>query len=543
MDDPRETAQAGTGEPAPCEAIESFLSLAEELQANLEAMSAVLVDFTLPATEAGGEEVREARPEQPREAGAVEVKVDLNLALSAVGQIIGRLERGEAPGAIPAESRVSEAIDSILNCVTDTVVEIDREAVAAPVPAASGRLEDIVRRRENRTSSTVTAEADETTTDLLHELQTASEAIRAVERVSEVVSSLASGDAVAPVRVHAPAQFSVEAEPRPAAAVPVPAGSYVNLPSFSPRKKAVEEARSRVEETSASVRESARTYQETQSKQSEAIQSALTAASSRETVSDHLQTLTEAADRVVSSQQMLELLEHSLEPSAATAASGGLEEGDQSLEVSRSLAAGSLSRALALETSETETRITEIKRLSTAMNHFLAASGVQADKVVNLAGTLREHIESSGRERLEVLSLGEIMGDHVSQMVGGSGEPGARWVGAESLASATAPAGNASPLQALNRSAGRAAVWNLSTLAPQLAPAGDLPSRVLTTMALSAGSGADRVREAPQTTNNFHNTFNVTVNVKGGSEEKEMKELGRKISQILSDELRRYGGM
>lgn len=41
---------------------------------------------------------------------------------------------------------------------------------------------------------------------------------------------------------------------------------------------------------------------------------------------------------------------------------------------------------------------------------------------------------------------------------------------------------------------------------------------------------------------NFHNTFNITVNVKSG-EEKDLKELGRKIGQILSDEMKRYGGL
>jgi hypothetical protein len=41
---------------------------------------------------------------------------------------------------------------------------------------------------------------------------------------------------------------------------------------------------------------------------------------------------------------------------------------------------------------------------------------------------------------------------------------------------------------------------------------------------------------------NFHNSFNITVNVKGGREETDVKDLGRKIGQILSDEIKRYGG-
>ncbi|OPY30003.1 MAG: hypothetical protein A4E28_00501 [Methanocella sp. PtaU1.Bin125] len=40
----------------------------------------------------------------------------------------------------------------------------------------------------------------------------------------------------------------------------------------------------------------------------------------------------------------------------------------------------------------------------------------------------------------------------------------------------------------------------------------------------------------------FHNTFNITVTVRGG-EERDLKELGRKIGQILSDEMKRYGGI
>ncbi|TFG88792.1 MAG: hypothetical protein E4H16_04520 [Candidatus Atribacteria bacterium] len=41
----------------------------------------------------------------------------------------------------------------------------------------------------------------------------------------------------------------------------------------------------------------------------------------------------------------------------------------------------------------------------------------------------------------------------------------------------------------------------------------------------------------------FHNTFNITVNVKKDCDESELRVLGRKIGLILSEELRRYGGM
>ncbi|GEM_PF-3024360 len=40
----------------------------------------------------------------------------------------------------------------------------------------------------------------------------------------------------------------------------------------------------------------------------------------------------------------------------------------------------------------------------------------------------------------------------------------------------------------------------------------------------------------------FHNTFNIVVNVKGRTET-EIKELGKKIGLILSDEMRQYGGI
>jgi len=43
---------------------------------------------------------------------------------------------------------------------------------------------------------------------------------------------------------------------------------------------------------------------------------------------------------------------------------------------------------------------------------------------------------------------------------------------------------------------------------------------------------------------NFHNTFNITVTVKGGgAEEGDLRELGKKIGRILSEEIKRYGGI
>ncbi len=43
-------------------------------------------------------------------------------------------------------------------------------------------------------------------------------------------------------------------------------------------------------------------------------------------------------------------------------------------------------------------------------------------------------------------------------------------------------------------------------------------------------------------TSNFHNTFNISITMKGGGEEGDLKELGKKIGRILSDEIKRYGG-
>jgi hypothetical protein len=41
----------------------------------------------------------------------------------------------------------------------------------------------------------------------------------------------------------------------------------------------------------------------------------------------------------------------------------------------------------------------------------------------------------------------------------------------------------------------------------------------------------------------FHNTFNITVTVRGGGEDGDLRELGKKIGRILSDEIKRYGGI
>ena len=43
-------------------------------------------------------------------------------------------------------------------------------------------------------------------------------------------------------------------------------------------------------------------------------------------------------------------------------------------------------------------------------------------------------------------------------------------------------------------------------------------------------------------TSNFHNTFNINITMKSGGEDGDLKELGKKIGRILSDEIKRYGG-
>ncbi|MBA1340583.1 MAG: hypothetical protein C5S40_00375 [ANME-2 cluster archaeon] len=51
------------------------------------------------------------------------------------------------------------------------------------------------------------------------------------------------------------------------------------------------------------------------------------------------------------------------------------------------------------------------------------------------------------------------------------------------------------------------------------------------------------VPQAGSSAVHFHNTFNITVNVKKDGDESELRDLGRKIGLILSEELRRYGGI
>jgi hypothetical protein len=62
---------------------------------------------------------------------------------------------------------------------------------------------------------------------------------------------------------------------------------------------------------------------------------------------------------------------------------------------------------------------------------------------------------------------------------------------------------------------------------------------------LSAGSRDGTAHPAPGGRNpvNIQNTFNITVTAMAKGNEAELRELGRKIGVILSDEMRRYGGL
>ncbi|MFA5269192.1 MAG: hypothetical protein WC379_14585 [Methanoregula sp.] len=62
---------------------------------------------------------------------------------------------------------------------------------------------------------------------------------------------------------------------------------------------------------------------------------------------------------------------------------------------------------------------------------------------------------------------------------------------------------------------------------------------------LSAGSRGETALPAAGGKNpvNFQNTFNITVTTTARGDEAELRELGRKIGVILSDEMKRYGGL
>ncbi len=76
-------------------------------------------------------------------------------------------------------------------------------------------------------------------------------------------------------------------------------------------------------------------------------------------------------------------------------------------------------------------------------------------------------------------------------------------------------------------------------------PAATVPRAMENVMQMFYGSSNETTPSSPieRSTNHFQNTFNVVVNMKGAGDEHELRELGRKIGTILSDEIKRYGGV
>ena len=76
-------------------------------------------------------------------------------------------------------------------------------------------------------------------------------------------------------------------------------------------------------------------------------------------------------------------------------------------------------------------------------------------------------------------------------------------------------------------------------------PAATVPHSMEKVMQMFYGSQSETTPSSPneRSTNHFQNTFNVVVNMKGAGDEHELRELGRKIGTILSDEIKRYGGV
>ena len=76
-------------------------------------------------------------------------------------------------------------------------------------------------------------------------------------------------------------------------------------------------------------------------------------------------------------------------------------------------------------------------------------------------------------------------------------------------------------------------------------PAATVPRAMENVMQMFYGSRNETTPSSPieRSANHFQNTFNVVVNMKGAGDEHELRELGRKIGTILSDEIKRYGGV
>jgi hypothetical protein len=73
------------------------------------------------------------------------------------------------------------------------------------------------------------------------------------------------------------------------------------------------------------------------------------------------------------------------------------------------------------------------------------------------------------------------------------------------------------------------------------AVAGERNSIINITSPTAAGNTTDS--STVSKVSNFHNTFNITISMKSGGEEGNLRDLGKKIGKILSDEMKRYGGV
>lgn len=76
-------------------------------------------------------------------------------------------------------------------------------------------------------------------------------------------------------------------------------------------------------------------------------------------------------------------------------------------------------------------------------------------------------------------------------------------------------------------------------------PAATVPRAMENVMQMFYGSQNETTPSSPieRSANHFQNTFNIAINMKGSGDEHELRELGRKIGTILSDEIKRYGGI
>ncbi|CAJ36893.1 hypothetical protein [Methanocella arvoryzae] len=482
MDDPRrdavEAIDSAIREP---DAVQHFLDMADQIQAQLEGMSAMLVEFRLPAVENEEEDVEPSEPGGAQDSQSV--TVSLNLALSTIEQIFNTLEQGG--DFYTAGSTLTSAYGSA--------------SVSIAAPATEG----------HEISS------------VLEDLRKASDAIRTIEQVSESVVPIAdSSEAGMHAQIHsnsneaAPESRLPGAGPVQARREAVRAGRTLDIPSFVPRKKALEEARARAEEAASIVPDSAEAYNQSVAMSRETLASALAQSQPRETVSDHLQSISRLTELASGTSSVAEQMVEAIEMAGA-----------------ESIIRDSIFSTEILDNSRTASTIT---RVDTTIYHPGGHSSI------NL-------IE-------QVVSLGDVMHQHLMESLYLSGVTENGTISDRSIFNygSTLPAGHGSmdirtyeairtPIEVFTQMAD-SVVARMTSAAPQLAPVRNVPRGLLPAIGSVQVAPAEKEKPVSHTAN-FNNTFNITVNVSGGSEEAEMKELGRKIGQILSEELKRYGGM